>query len=99
VSNLTAGEQAALFDGAEAVVAPHGAGLTNLIFASSACAVLELQPSADTPGFFTNIARKLAMCVDTWWPAVPKSHNCRAFHVNAGAVKEWAAARLAHRRA
>jgi capsular polysaccharide biosynthesis protein len=98
-SGLTTGDQAALFDGAEAVVAPHGAGLANLIFANSTCAVLELQPNADTPGFFTNIARKLAMYVDIWSPAVPARHDCRAFSVDAGAVKAWAAARLTQRQA
>lgn len=35
-------EQAALFRQAELVVAPHGAGLTNLVFGRAPCAVVEL---------------------------------------------------------
>ncbi|MES2937392.1 MAG: glycosyltransferase family 61 protein [Pseudomonadota bacterium] len=39
---LSFAQQAALFAGAEAVVGPHGAGLSNLVFAPPGCRVLEL---------------------------------------------------------
>ncbi len=40
------GDQAALFADAELVVAPHGAGLTNLVFAPRDCRVVELLSDA-----------------------------------------------------
>ncbi len=40
---LSAPAQIALFQNAELVVAPHGAGLTNLVFAQPGCRVIELQ--------------------------------------------------------
>lgn len=46
----TLGEQARLFAGAEAIVAPHGAALTNLLFANSGAKVVELFPQ----GFVNN---------------------------------------------
>jgi capsular polysaccharide biosynthesis protein len=39
---LSFAQQLALFAGAEAVVGPHGAGLSNLVFAPPGCRVLEL---------------------------------------------------------
>jgi hypothetical protein len=42
LENLSVLEQAALFARAEAIVAPHGAGLTNLVFCSPGAAVVEL---------------------------------------------------------
>ncbi len=41
---LTVAEQAALFAGAQAIAAPHGAGLTNLVFCQSGTRVIELFP-------------------------------------------------------
>lgn len=40
--NLTFSDQIRLFKGAECVVAPHGAGLTNILFARPSCRVVEL---------------------------------------------------------
>jgi capsular polysaccharide biosynthesis protein len=42
---LSVREQAALFAGAEAVVAPHGSALTNLVFCQPGTAVLEIFPA------------------------------------------------------
>jgi len=44
--DLTLEEQAALFHGAEIIVAPHGAGLTNLIFCNPGTRVLEIFPAS-----------------------------------------------------
>jgi capsular polysaccharide biosynthesis protein len=43
--NLDFAEQVAMFANAEAVVAPHGAGLTNLVFCAPGTRVIELFPS------------------------------------------------------
>ena len=51
-SKLGFAEQAALFGHARLVVGPHGAGLTNLIFAPAGALVYELVPQAyDNPCF------------------------------------------------
>lgn len=47
-------EQAALFAGASAIVAPHGAALTNLIFAEPRTKVIEIfPPGYQEPSYFT----------------------------------------------
>ena len=49
-------EQISLFARAEAVIAPHGAGLTNLLFVPQGCKVIEL-----FPGIVTEYYHKLAI--------------------------------------
>ena len=52
LTNQTVAEQAALFDAAAWIVAPHGAGLANLVFARPEATVLEIFPySFGTPAF------------------------------------------------
>ena len=46
LEGMTLADQAGLFAGARLIVAPHGAGLANLLFAPPGCAVLELQMDA-----------------------------------------------------
>lgn len=53
-------EQVRLFAGADFVVAPHGAGLANLVF-SRARALLEIHNPAETRPYFATIARELGM--------------------------------------
>lgn len=45
LSGLSVPEQATLFNSAKVIVAPHGAGLTNLLFANSEARVVEIFPS------------------------------------------------------
>lgn len=53
LEELSFRDQVTLFAKAEAVVAPHGAGLTNLMFAQSGTSVLELfEPSLKSPCFY-----------------------------------------------
>jgi len=54
-------DQVALFQNAEAVVAPHGAGLTNLVFCSSSAVVVELITEGYPFTFFPEICRQLGM--------------------------------------
>ncbi len=42
LEDLTFDQQVAAFAGAEAVIAPHGAGLANLVFADPSCQIVEL---------------------------------------------------------
>ena len=55
---LTFTEQVALFHGAEIVVAPHGGGLTNLVFCPSGAAVIELFPHINIDLYY-----RLATCL------------------------------------
>jgi hypothetical protein len=55
-NKLTIPDQIRLFRGAEAIVAPHGAALTNLGFCKPGCAVLELQMDAYTHWGFRHLA-------------------------------------------
>jgi capsular polysaccharide biosynthesis protein len=51
-STLSFVEQMSLFATASAIVSPHGAALTNLLFAPSSCRVLEMfGPTGGTPAF------------------------------------------------
>ena len=52
-------EQARLFASADFVIATHGAGLTNLMFAPPTARVLELMPDAEMRPFFWYISQKL----------------------------------------
>lgn len=52
LDGLSLGHQAALFARAEAIVAPHGAGLTNLAYATPGAIVVELLPPRYVANFF-----------------------------------------------
>ncbi len=56
LENLPFADQVRLFRNAELVVAPHGAGLTNLGFARPGCRVLELHMDAYVNWCFRNLA-------------------------------------------
>ena len=58
LSELSVPEQAALFADAEVIVAPHGAGLTNLTYASDPV-VFELFPEGDIRGQYYQLAKIL----------------------------------------
>jgi hypothetical protein len=59
--DLTQAEQIALFAGARFVVAPHGAGLANLLFCQAGTRVLEISPDSEFRPFFWMIAEKLGL--------------------------------------
>jgi capsular polysaccharide biosynthesis protein len=52
-------EQVEIFARAEFIVAPHGAGLSNLIFSPPECRVIELSPDCEMRPFFWEISCKL----------------------------------------
>jgi hypothetical protein len=51
--------QIRLFSSASMVVSPHGAGLSNLLFASPGCKVIELMPESEMRPFFCYIGARL----------------------------------------
>jgi len=57
-------EQAALFADAELVVAPHGAGLANIVFAPRDCGVVELLPDAYANWCFRRLAASCGLAYD-----------------------------------
>ncbi len=57
LEKLSFAEQVALFRDAEYVVAPHGAGLANLVFAPSSCRVLEIFAPRSTCICFWSLSR------------------------------------------
>jgi len=57
-------EEAALFAGAEVIVAPHGAGLANLVFAPPGCRVIELLPDAYVNWCFRRLAAAAGLDYD-----------------------------------
>jgi capsular polysaccharide biosynthesis protein len=56
--SLTLKEQLISYSSAEFVIGPHGAGLTNIVFANNPRALLEFWHSIKQP-FFENISRDL----------------------------------------
>jgi len=54
-------DQILLFQGAEFVISPHGAGLANLVFCERGTKVIELMPLAQFRPFFWLISQKLGL--------------------------------------
>ena len=54
-------EQILLFQSADFIIGPHGAGLANLLFCEPGTKVIELMPSTEMRPFFWLIARKLGL--------------------------------------
>jgi capsular polysaccharide biosynthesis protein/Flp pilus assembly protein TadD len=59
LETLSFDDQAALFAGAEAVLAVHGAGCTNMVFAPAGAALVELHPAGHLPPFYVEMCRQL----------------------------------------
>ena len=59
LENLPILDQVKLFNNAKLVIAPHGAGLTNLIFSQPKIKVLELLPSSYVQPYFWIICNLL----------------------------------------
>lgn len=54
-------EQVNLFNGAEIIVAPHGAGLSNIIFCEKSAKIIEIIGSNRVASFFINIAQRIEL--------------------------------------
>jgi hypothetical protein len=57
LSKLSLTEQISAFASAKLIVAPHGAGLTNLVFSKATCKVYELSPDHYVNSCFVNLAQ------------------------------------------
>jgi hypothetical protein len=66
IGTMSVAEQVRLFSQAESIVAPHGAGETNMLFASATCKILELlepQWASDAHAYvFWTLAETLGQC-------------------------------------
>ena len=83
-------QQLRLFRNAEAIVAPHGAALTNLLWCRPGCAVLELQMDAYAHWFFRNLAGLRSLEYDCIfgrtldpWPAHPSQTQALRWTISA----------------
>jgi hypothetical protein len=61
LAGMPAADQVALFAGARRIVAPHGAGLANLLFCEPGTSVLELQMEGYDAGCFRNLANTMGL--------------------------------------
>ena len=61
LSGLTLAEQIALFQRAKVIVAPHGAGLINLVFCAPETCVIELFSPKSVPGLFWVISHYMQL--------------------------------------
>ena len=52
-------DQITLFQGAEFIIGPHGAGLSNLLFCAPGTKVIEFMPAVEMRPFFWIISQKL----------------------------------------
>lgn len=64
LEGATVAAESALFAGAELIVAPHGAGLVNLVFAPPGCQVIELLPDAYVNWCFRRLAAAAGLRYD-----------------------------------
>jgi capsular polysaccharide biosynthesis protein len=81
---LSLADQAALFADAELVVAPHGAGLTNIVFAPRDCRIVELLPNAYANWCFRRLAASCGLrydCVVGMAEVGDASIHARRWHV------------------
>lgn len=61
LEGMAPAEQIALFRDADIVVAPHGAGLSNLLFCAPGTKVLEITPKAEYRSCFVELSDKLGL--------------------------------------
>lgn len=59
--DMTFQEQVSVFQSSSLIVGVHGAGLTNLLFASSSCSVVEIFPSNYHEGCYENLSKLLGL--------------------------------------
>lgn len=78
LEKMTIREQIKLFARAKAVVASHGAGLTNLMFAQPETRILEIFEPTVVPCFFWSLANNMQQ---QYWYCLGKTVENRAYTV------------------
>ena len=61
LTGVSLDQQIELFQTAEVVIAPHGAGLTNLLFCQAGTRVIELLPSSNYPRYYKDLCDTLGV--------------------------------------
>ena len=89
VETLAAEAQIDLFRNAELIVAPHGAGLANLVFAQAGCRVIELQSDAYCHWCFRRLAALKEVAYDCVlgrligpWPTLPGAVHAAKWQIS-----------------
>lgn len=89
-SQLSLCEQISAFASAEVIVAPHGAGLSNIVFCKPGCRIYELTPDHYVNSCFLNLAQTKGN--EYWLESYPSvsegSSHERAWIVDVGAVEK-----------
>jgi capsular polysaccharide biosynthesis protein len=78
LEGMSAAEQILLFQSAEFIVGPHGAGLANLLFCKPGTKVIELSPRVDVRPFFWTIADKLNLVYGLQFCAAAEGQDFQA---------------------
>jgi capsular polysaccharide biosynthesis protein len=97
LESLAFADQQALFRDAEAIVAPHGAGLVNLVWTRGECDVLEIMPERYLNACFraicaarrTDAPLRHAFLVAPE-PALKADRDAERLHVDPAALRQWA---------
>lgn len=80
LAGMSVAEQASLFQSCKVVVAPHGAALANLAFASPHCHIIELFPPNWVTSLYANLARTVG-CSYHFVIGEQLGRNQSAYHV------------------
>jgi capsular polysaccharide biosynthesis protein len=81
-------DQILLFQSAEFVISPHGAGLSNLLFCEPGTKVIELMPSFEMRPFFWLISEKLDLIHGMQFcSTVPDRDFCAPLTVDIGKLQ------------
>jgi capsular polysaccharide biosynthesis protein len=90
-------EQIKLFGSASYIVSPHGAALSNMLWANETVRILELTSSAYAPDYFVNLSSFLRIRLDRLQSGAERDHwsnNAKDFWIDVKIVnrfieKEW----------
>ena len=72
-------DQIVLFQNAEFIISPHGAGLSNLLFCEPGTKVIEFMPSVEMRPFFWLISEKLGLVHGMQFCPSVKTQNYQGF--------------------
>ena len=82
---MTAQEQIDVFRHARLVVAPHGAGLANIVFCAPGTTIVEFPVLPAVLNFFAHLA--VACDLDYWWVPEMNVRYEASYHINATALQ------------